>query len=189
MEVIGVLKKILYVIVLVVTILLVGACNNEASPAQEVASSQDSETKADKLDSSENRNAILSLGETGIYDTPVGVFDITIHSAQILESAGEVFPHNEVFILLDVTLTNNHSEVVNSIDILRSVIFSFEKTMNESIFHLQLNEKFQETVAPGESVKGQLLFDSFISESYEVIFGYGLPAEDLIWHFKADEAD
>ncbi|WP_078556705.1 DUF4352 domain-containing protein [Bacillus alkalicellulosilyticus] len=131
----------------------------------------------------------MTLGETGLYDTPVGKFDITVHSVKISESEGEHFPISDVFLIFDISLKNNHNEEVNSIDILRSVLFNENETSSGNQFHLDFIEEFPITVSPGETVTGQLIFDHFESSYYELVFGHALPAEDIIWRFNIDEAE
>ncbi|MCL7748015.1 DUF4352 domain-containing protein [Halalkalibacter alkaliphilus] len=160
------------------SLILLSACGGQSTEAQ----SESQESNA------QNTNDILNLGETGVQEGTAGSIEITAHSTQILESYEEFTPSNGVFVIVDISVKNNGETEINGGDITRASLFDDQETMFNSTVYDEFVEHIYGEINPGETVSGQIIFNHFPSEYYELVFGYGLSTtvNELRWHIPGN---
>lgn len=160
------------------------------------------ERNADDNDDSDDQNSMLDegdtedqldlkIGDTGIIETTIATFAVTIHEARIEKSIEDEEPDRENFVLVDVSLENlsdSEIDIRDSLDVLE-LTGDLEGSGGPDFSHLSdVIETMEGTLDPGETVKGNLLFEADEFETYYIRVREGLVAasaskNQTIWTF------
>ncbi|WP_117168161.1 hypothetical protein [Paraliobacillus sediminis] len=140
-------------------------------------------------ESGNDGQGVLSLGETGQVESTIGDYEVTVESFQILDEFEDEKSLDEVFILVNFSLTNIGEEVIQGEDVYRAKIFNNGDIGYGNISDFESVEILKGEIGLGETVEGQFLFDQENSDYYELIVNYALStvATELTWRFDADE--
>ena len=100
-------------------------------------------------------------------------------------------PYSETFIVIDFEITNIGDEIIETDSILASAIVEVSGRGGGSAHEgFETINNLPEEVAVGETVKGQMLFDSATSEEYQLSFGAAYPnslSNTVTWILYDDE--
>ncbi len=166
---------------LLLTIGLIGCSSNEVNQ-------QSTDQSNEKESTNNSDDEVLGLGETGRVQTTIGDYEITFESFQLLdELEGETADKNEVFILMDAKVTNVGEETLNGQDLYTASIYSDDGLSAENTFYYESINLLKGTIESGESMEGEFVFSSSISDNYKLVYNHAL-GEELTWKFSADEA-
>ncbi|MEY8749546.1 DUF4352 domain-containing protein [Alkalicoccobacillus gibsonii] len=133
----------------------------------------------------------LKIGDTGIIETTIATFAVTIYEARIEKSIEDEEPDRENFVLVDVSLENlsdSEIDIRDSLDVLE-LTGDLEGSGGPDFSHLSdVIETMEGTLDPGETVKGNLLFEADEFETYYIRVREGLVAasaskNQTIWTF------
>ena len=213
-------KYLLVVIVSLVLSLLVACSNNsstnvdedgntETDVTNENGTQQNLEDETEDDDSKENpssNNGIfevteepqidLRIGDTGLVQTSLGTFELTLNSAEVIgtELDGESTQLDEL-ILLELTFKNTDDQPLVAEDLMVNLgITSDLEGPNMENFgeFFDSIENFEGEIAPGEEKKAQFISDVYTSGEYYFRPNPGVVASgvhnDLIWTITDDEA-
>ena len=155
----------------------------EPATDEEPAATNDNEASA-------SDGGILSLGETGTMDDTLGTYEVTPTAVEFVESADGESPYNGIFVVVDITIKNTGDAELASEDIAKADLFNSDDIRMESLNYYSFAENFEGPIAPGEEMSGQLVFDHNQTDTYQLIFGYGLEtvSNEVKWEFSKDEA-
>lgn len=193
-------------IVLLTTFLLIG-CNDEedveqedknaAEPTEEVQeqeSEEDTEISSGEETIEDQRD--LTLGDTGTFETTLGTYEVTLHSAEIVGSEldGEPSLLDEL-IVLELTFKNIGDNIILAEEIMHDMEitenleasgYSNGAEMFDSI------DVFEGEIQPGEEKDAQFIGDIYTSDEYFFGKAEGNVAagtsNQVIWTISDDEA-
>lgn len=144
--------------------------NKEKEDKSGNADEHSSATNSGFFEVTEEPQTDLSLGETGLIQTSIGTYELTIDSAQIIgtELDGEVALLDEL-ILLEMTFKNISDEPIVAEDIMLNLglttdLESTDHTNAAASF--ESIENFEGEIAPGEERKAQFIADTRTAEQY-----------------------
>ncbi|RST72214.1 hypothetical protein D4T97_016330 [Siminovitchia acidinfaciens] len=205
------LKKIFVVLLLFSLMLLASACGsgNEGAKKVESENQEPSKTAAEEAPSENAKESKsgsfkvgvedqldLKIGDTAKFDTTLGTYEITLHSAKLIgkELDGETTELDELMVL-DLTVTNTSETDMDVSDL----IGSLEVTDNlegagfpDFSGYFSSIETIEGDLAPGEGKSGQMITDVYHSEEYFLRKSPGLVAagttNDVIWTIQAEDA-
>ncbi|WP_117168157.1 DUF4352 domain-containing protein [Paraliobacillus sediminis] len=171
--------------------------STEASETAGEADEAESEgSDSDASDSSsDSKGEILSLGETGTMETILGNFEVTPSAVQFLEEVEDdgsyAEPGNGVFVVVDVKVKNIHDKPLESSDIISLDLVDRDGAGSTDNPTFSSIESFEGEIAPGEEMTGQLIFNHFKEDYYQLQFGADLStvSNAVTWEFTADEAE
>lgn len=166
------LKKYLFVGILLVSVGILGACDEDTS--SDTSSEESTTTEADSKDEnnkekeSENEEAkedkVYSIGDT----VKIGDVELTVNSASFTEPAEYSEPQNAKILTLDVTAKNTGDEQV-FIDNTEFAIYDDEGNKQEDYFGYD-DMAISDTINSGKQVQGKVYFDVVEQDSYEMIY-------------------
>ncbi|MFT4414220.1 hypothetical protein ACLM5H_10210 [Fredinandcohnia humi] len=166
------MKKFNLLSMLVLLIMVVSACGGGS---EETAISED---------------GVLKLGETGLFKTDKGDFEVVLNDIRYEAGGDGEKSKRGTYIVASATVTSRSSQVVNIEDILPFKIFvdevvnwNNETYGNEYSFGSQIGGEIKE----GDSVNGDIIFDSRESDSYTIILGGKTNPNKLVWELTADD--
>jgi hypothetical protein len=168
--------------------------NEEAGETEETSEtdSSDSEmfevTEEDQLD--------LRVGDTGVLQTSIGTYELTVESAEIVgtELDGEESLLDEL-IVLDLTFKNIGDDVINAEDVMS--ILEISESQEGSGFpngasEFDSIEEFTGEIQPGEERTAQFIGDIYTSEEYYFRQIVGTVASgasnEVVWTISDEEA-
>ncbi|QQK77647.1 DUF4352 domain-containing protein [Salicibibacter cibarius] len=130
----------------------------------------------------------LTLGETGVYDTTIGTYEITLDSVSTEDEVEGEPPVNEVFIIAEVTIENISDEAVDAVDLAMADMMNDGETHEMAYWDYGFEG---EEIEPGESLTGELIYDEMESSYYELVYGFASDtvANEVRWRFEEDEID
>ena len=145
-------------------------------------------TEEDQLD--------LSVGDTGVLETSIGTYELTVESAEILgaELDGQETPLEEI-ILLELTFENIGDDVIIAEDIMSmleiSPLYDGSGYSNAAEVYDGI-EEFTGEIQPGEERKTQFIADMMVGDEY---YFRQLPgrvaagvSNQVIWTISDEEA-
>ncbi|MEN2465079.1 hypothetical protein [Ornithinibacillus sp. JPR2-1] len=198
------MKKLLLILMFMMsTMLLLTACSNEelndnqqdknetngdASPGDKSSNGRFSSEVEDQLD--------LTVGDTGVFHTTLGRYEMTLNSAKLLgtELDGEETLLDEL-ILLEITVKNIGENEILIEEVMESMGVSDKK--NGSNYYdgaedFESIEKFTGTLAPGEEKTGEFITDVYAGDEYYFKKDSGNvgagSSNQVMWTIKPDEA-
>ncbi|WP_017471233.1 lipoprotein [Amphibacillus jilinensis] len=204
------MKKMLYLLILMMVTLLVTACGNN-SPEEEVDQNEinQGESSSDEIDTDGDDNAstsdedtsssdpstsdeLLSLGETGVLQTIVGDFEATPTAVRFVEEVDERKPSNDIFVIVDMTISNIGDETIPSEDLLHPRLHNVRGGGIAPSVTFDSIENFEDDIHPGEEVSGQFLFNYSVEDTYELSIGetaLSSMSNAVRWRFEAEEIE
>jgi len=138
----------------------------------------------------------LTVGDTGVFDTTLGKYEMTLNSAKLLgaEFDGEETLLDEL-ILLDITIKNVSDNEMKIEELMESMGVSSDLDGSNSYDGAEdfdSIDKFAGVLAPGEEKSGQFITDVYTAEEYYFKKDTGNitggSSNQVIWTIKADEA-
>ena len=212
-----VMAKVLKLLIIGLTLLIIVGCNNnepeglnDSNASEDVTTGEDESDFEDEGEDEESSDAsedestsegseddydLLSLGETGLMETAIGDFEVTVTRFSFVDQAEESDPYqhpdNGIFVLVDVDLKNVGEEELLSSDIARARLYNNTGAGIAGSTNFPSIEQFPENIEPGETVSGQIIIDHFTEDYYELSFG-GNHLESLTneirWTLNAEDA-
>ncbi|MUK87037.1 DUF4352 domain-containing protein [Ornithinibacillus sp. L9] len=169
---------------------------NEDNENIEESNKEETDTSSSALDSDVEDQLDLQVGDTGVFDTTLGTYEMTVDSAEVTNSEIDgISPKFDNFILLDITIKNISEQVLD----LDDLMVSMEATDNldmagytDSSGIFDSIEEITGTIEPGETVAGQFITESYDSDEYFFRKNPGNVAggssNQVIWKINTDEA-
>ncbi|MEH7236834.1 DUF4352 domain-containing protein [Bacillus sp. JJ1562] len=168
------MKKFSLWSVLVLLVLLVSACGGS------------SETGGDGI----SEDGTLTIGETGLYKSTSGDFEVTINSVKYETGEDGEKALRGTYVVANATVTSRSSTAVN---IEKAVPFKIfvDDVVNwnnvtagkEFSFGTQISGEIKE----GDSVTGEVIFDARESETYTILLGGKTDPNKLEWSLTPDD--
>ena len=204
------MAKGLKLIIIGLTLLIIGGCNNvepedlnDSNASEEIISDENEsnfeDTGEDESNSegSEDDHDLLSLGETGLMETAIGDFEVTPTSyrfeGELEEGNDLITPSNEVFIIVDLEIKNVDENPIKSEDLIYSVVLgNLDGAGLGAYVNYDVIDNFQGEITPGETMTGEVLFDFVREDTYQLSFGESYLdslSNEVRWEFYADEAE
>lgn len=151
--------------------------------------SSDSDTENEEKATGDSEEA-LKLGETGVVESTLGKYEVTVNSFKTLDEFEGEEPLNELFVLVDFEVTNTGEEQINGQDIYNANLFDEEEFTKENTSYFESIEILDEQLEPGDSAEAQMLFELTDSTYYELVFNFGKSSvsTELTWQFDADQS-
>ncbi|WP_163583268.1 DUF4352 domain-containing protein [Gracilibacillus saliphilus] len=204
------MKKIqLSIIILLLAILVIG-CNNGDQSTEETDKTVNEETgKSNSIDDNEvsdNENdpnsndgnekntddgEFLSIGETGVVESVVGDYEITVNAFEYLDKMEGESSMLDFYILIDYTVKNIGDEVIKAEDIYGADLFDDQELSEGNSYYYDSVNMLEGNIEVNETVDGELLFHAEESKYYDLVFNFGAlesNATRLTWRLNADEA-
>ena len=183
-------------------LLLVAGCSSDDKASQGQPNSSSNKTEDTNISSEESsekesvshdstaEGEVLRLGETGTVESTIGEYEITVESFEFVDEVEGESSLMELFVLVDVSVTNTGDQTLLGEDINSAALFNQEGITQENTLYYESIELLKGEMAPGESMQGQLLFHQSSSDYYDMVFNYGLEtvSTELTWRFDAEEA-
>ncbi|WP_440896933.1 DUF4352 domain-containing protein [Amphibacillus sp. Q70] len=200
------IKKMLKLIFVSITVLLViSACSNSNDAPDDEVANDENETELDDEGASDDQSSsaaapsgeVLSLGETGVMMTNLGDYEVTPTAFRYASEMGEDDPKKEpssdTFVIIDFTITNIGDEIIDTESIVFASILEVTGQGGDSAYEgFESIDNFADEIDTDETVEGQMIFDSALSEEYELSFGAAYPdslSNTERWILYAEEVD
>lgn len=202
------LKRFFVVLLLFAFMVLASACGSgsEGSKKVESETQEPSETAADdaskvkesksggfKVEAEDQLD--LQMGDTAKFDTTLGTYEITLHSAKLIEELDGETPQLDELIVLDLTVKNTSETSLDASDLVGSIEITEDlegSGYSDVSSYFSSIESIEGELAPGEEKSGQMITDVYHSDKYFLRKSPGLVAagttNDVIWTFQAEEA-
>ncbi|WP_440896935.1 DUF4352 domain-containing protein [Amphibacillus sp. Q70] len=184
-------KTLRFLLVSLAILLVVTGCNNEAPEEDDIEDDNiealaDDETTDDEGESDgesdqsaadeASNGEVLSLGETGVMMTNLGDYEVTPTAFRYASEMGEDDPKKEpssdTFVIIDFTITNIGDEIIDTESIVFASILEVTGQGGDSAYEgFESIDNFADEIDTDETVEGQMIFDSALSEEYELSFG------------------
>lgn len=212
-------RKVTYFLILMILIGALAACGNSEHDTAETeqAEKQDNlqeETEeseieeqvdegADSVQSEENDLEIivedqegLGIGDTGIFDTVVGDFELTLNKAELVgkELDGEPSRIDDL-IRLELTLKNIDNATILAEEVMSNMEVTHRLEGQGTVNYAEYFESarlFEGVIEPGEELTADFITDVYTAETYylrrdsgNVAAGY---SNQVIWTIPAEEA-
>lgn len=192
------------------------ACGNDDPPENNTSAEEDTaeelanktETEAsdeneseeagenNESESTEEEPSDLGVGDTGVFETPLGDFELTVDSAEIVgeELDGEASILDELMVL-DLTFTNIGDSVLDAEDLI--LIFEVTEMLEGSGYSngaedFDSIEVFEGEIQPGEERTAQFIADINLADEYYFRMNPGSAAagsiDEIIWTISDEEA-
>ncbi|MEH7380979.1 DUF4352 domain-containing protein [Bacillus sp. JJ1533] len=168
------MKKFCLWSVLVLLMLVVSACGGG------------SETGGDGI----SEDGTLTIGETGLFKTNSGEFEVTINSIKLESGEDGEKALRGTYVVANATVTSRSSTTVNIEKVLPFKIF-VDDVVNwnnvaagkEFSFGTQISGEIKD----GDSVTGEIIFDARESETYKILLGAKTDPNKLEWSLTPDD--
>ena len=169
--------------------------DHEVENDNSTADSENDEDSNSSVNNTGGNGDILGLGETGVMETALGNYEVTPlsfkYESEMNENDPVQSPLTDTFIVIDFQITNTGDEIIETDSILASAIVEVPGRGGGSAYEgFETINNLPEEVAVGETVKGQMLFDSATSEEYQLSFGAAYPdslSNTVTWILYDDE--
>lgn len=160
------MKKFSFFALLVLLVMVVSACGGDSESA------------------SVSEDGVLTLGETGLFKTDKGDFEVTLDEIKYEAGGDGEKSLRGTYIVASATVTSKSTKAVNLEDVLPFKIY-VDDVVNwnnvsvgkEYSFGSQISGEIKE----GESVTGNVIFDARESETYTIILGGKTNPNKLVW--------
>ena len=207
------MKKTLKLISLSLIILLViVGCNNtpdEEVVENDITENQDEETTNDAENDNSNEtsdseegsistshdldssDSVLGLGETGVMETAIGDYELTVLSFEFIDGPEEHLSGSQMYLAVDINIKNIGTDVIDSEDVANATITDSESGGRPNETAIDIVDHFEGTIAPGEEQSGQLLFRFREEDTYHLKFGANhldSLTNELTWEFTLEES-
>ncbi|WP_010676704.1 DUF4352 domain-containing protein [Bacillus timonensis] len=168
------MKKFSLLSVLILLALVVSACGGS------------SETGGDGI----SEDGTLTLGETGLFKTTKGDFEVTIDSVKTEEGGDGEKSLRGTYIVASITVTSRSSTVVNVEDVLPFQIYVDDIVNWNNVTYgkeFSFGGQISGEISEGESLSGNIIFDARKSDTYTILLGGKAEPNKLEWKLTADE--
>ena len=160
------------------------------------AGSEDDEGSNSAANNSGGDGDILRLGETGVMETALGNYEITPllfrYESEMGENDPLQEPYSETFIVIDFEITNIGDEIIEVDSILTSAIVEVSGEGGGFAYEgFEKIDNLPNEIGIGETVKGEMLFDSALSDEYQFSIGDAYPdslSNTVTWILYDDES-
>lgn len=169
------------------------ACSDGAN---DQAEDDDSKSTGGRFESSVEDQLDLRIGDTGIADTTIGKFELTVDSAEIVGSELDgVESVLEEIIVLNLTFKNIGDEVIIAEDIMS--MMGITDNIDGSNYHnnpeaFESIDTFEGELQPGEERKTQFVAHIYEADEYYFRMDPGNVASgstnQILWTISAEEA-
>ncbi|MEH7225371.1 DUF4352 domain-containing protein [Bacillus sp. JJ1566] len=168
------MKKFSFWSVLILLVLLLSACGGS------------SETGGDGI----SEDGTLTIGETGLFKTTSGDFEVTINSVKYETGEDGEKALRGTYVVANATVTSRSSQAVTVDKTLPFKIF-VDDVVNwnnvtpgkEFSFGTQISGEMKE----GDSITGEIIFDARESETYTILLGGKTDPNKLEWSLTSDD--
>lgn len=157
--------------------------------------SQDTKEKENiKEEKPEEDQLGLKLGETGVVESEEKI-EVTLDSPRFENEVAGITPSNDVFMVVNATVKNIGDSTFDGKDIFVSDISTDENNERSANLNPIFEGKDTEVkllsgeLKPGDTVKGELVFDTKKAKKYQIAFGH--ESSQIItksaWNFSENE--
>lgn len=168
------MKKISLWSVLVLLVLVVSACGGG------------SKTGGDGI----SEDGILTIGETGLFKTTAGEFEVTLNSVKVEAGGDGENALRGTYVVANATITSRASKAVKVEEVFPFKIF-VDDVVNwnnvtagkEFSFGTQISGEINE----GDSLTGEIIFDARNSETYTILLGGKAEPNKLEWSLSSED--
>lgn len=170
------MKKFSLWSVLLVLVLFVSACGGGGS----------SETGGDGI----SEDGILTIGETGLFSTKGGDFEVTINSVKKEAGGDGETALRGTYVVANVTITSRASETTNLEKVLPFKIFVDDIVNWNTVTagkEFSFGKQIAGEIAGGDSITGELIFDARESETYKILLGGKAEPNKLEWSLASED--
>lgn len=200
------MKKLLFLMFsTLLTISVLAACSNdditveedenkEANTETDKSTETNSDSKSGFFEVTEEPQLDLRLGDTGIIQTSIGTYELTIDSAEIVgtELDGEEALLDEI-ILLEMTFKNIDDKPIIAEDLMINLglLTDLEGSDNtNAAASFDSIEFFEGKIAPGEERKAQFIADTRTAEEYyfRIHPRAAVAKNEVLWTITDEEA-
>ncbi|QQZ10432.1 DUF4352 domain-containing protein [Heyndrickxia vini] len=138
----------------------------------------------------------LKIGDTGKAESTVGKYEITIHSVEMKDEIEGQAPMFDHLFIAEITVKNIGDQPIDAIEPIKTLEFSSEEngsgTEDYSSYFNSI-KTFSGKLQPGESLKGEAVFDGADSKKYYIRTNVGLVSSKAVknkttWTFEKSEA-
>jgi hypothetical protein len=161
--------------------------DNEANEDTEV---DDEESNAENNDDSTGyaEDQDLTMGETGIYDSTLGTYEITLNAARTEDEVEGQDPIYDLYVITEVTIKNVSEDSIDAVELAASDMLNDQELSYGEAWDYGFEG---EKIEPGETIDGELVFDVSESSYYELVYGYAKPtvANEVRWRFEVDDIE
>ena len=212
-------KTLKFFMILVVSLLVMVACNNADSTTEDNGESKNESTEEidqtnDEEENLEEENEetkdsdsqevnggeevpVLELGEMGVIKDTLGIYEVTPKSVRYTDSLGEDNDIEEAvngrFVVVEIDIKNIGSETLDLEDITKADLYSNTGTGGTGFSNYPEIIQFEGEINPEESFIGHIVFDvSERGEDYEIAFGANMPAHisnEIRWVLPMEDAE
>lgn len=164
---------------------LMGCSSNEknSTPKEETPSNTEDNRKVEQSDN-QGEGRILSIGETGVVDSPLGKYEVTLDKVSFHSELDGITPTRGVFALLTVTIENISNNQLDLYAINEPKIF--DSRGFDIIISTKLDNEIDALIGelgPNDKITGEILFDTFDSEEYQLVYGDKVKSNEVTWKF------
>ncbi|MFS0862319.1 hypothetical protein [Fredinandcohnia sp. 179-A 10B2 NHS] len=160
------MKKFSFFAVLLFLVMVVSACGSDSESA------------------SVSEDGVLTLGETGLFKTDKGEFEVTLDEIKYEAGGDGEKSLRGTYIVANATVTSRAAKAVNIEDVLPFKIY-VDDVVNWNNVSVGKEYSFGTQIAgeikEGESVTGSVIFDARESETYTIILGGKTNPNKLVW--------
>lgn len=165
-----------------------GIINPADQPVDDKTESQKTEQATDKNESDTNNenNLDLSLGEDAIFNDVT----ITLHSAKVVRGNDYEVPNNDYFLVVHLTANNGSDEDFIMSSLLNvSLADNDGQTYSATVLTEGTDEPFDGDVKQGETLDGDIPFDVFESDAYELHFTDPFQSGEATWVIEKEDIE
>lgn len=169
--------------------------DNDSDVTDDTEGSDDTDSSTDVFEVDTEDQLDLGVGDTGVFDTTLGTYEITLLSAKLEEDINDEPSELDGYIILEYKIKNTSQETQNVEDLIQSleVTDSLEGSgFGDGTEYFDGFEKLSGELEPNEEIEGTFLTHVYNSEEYYFRKDPGNVAagssNQVIWTIKADEA-
>ncbi len=189
--------------VIMVSVML-AACNEEHNDVDENDANgdkhQEKEEKEETTNSDGEKTKVedqldLAIGDTGTFDTTIGIYEVTVESAELVGPELEgIETELDDFLLLDMSIKNIGEKPLSLEDVIVSL--DVTKDLDKSGFHdsseaFESVSTFSGKIESGETIGGQFIAQVYKSDIYYFRENPGTVAaggsNQVIWNIPVEE--
>ncbi|HET7627420.1 MAG TPA: DUF4352 domain-containing protein [Bacillales bacterium] len=157
--------------------------HNSSSAPKSQGEKQDKETESKQVD--------LHVGETGTVKDTLGKYRVTLNSVQRKpEIEGKKLP-NESFLIVNITIKNIGNKVIDAQDVISAVklLDSDEAGSDNRARNFKKIELIKGKLSKGQKTSGELVFDVFKSDYYNLVWnnGFSSLSNEVSWKITPED--
>ena len=167
--------------------------NNDADVDQEDVENDSSDPSNSETD---DEIPVLALGETGVIEDTLGIYEVTPRSLKITESLGEgdevVIAGNGRFVVVEIEIKNIGTEALDLQQITQADLFTETGSASAGFSDYPGLIEFVGEINSNESFVGELAFDNSERDYYELAFGAHMPSHisnEIRWVINPEDAE